>query len=1303
MSQSQNRASAGNWIQNRTLVRHAPDAVVLINGYEEFATCPSCNRTLNLQKYITTISADGSVEMSASANFSLAIPQWELSRFMRDGVPVLQPALEVVIFMRGYFPMRGFAEIGQNTAGFDADQVPLYPYYQVFRGVVTNVTHAYSGGFYTASVQCSNFLHFWSTQYISTNGSVFGSRPKGSMVEPSLIGSKLTGKNPYEIIYTLVKATFGAAYGVEFKFSKSSNVEAEDDADNKNLYTHAAEWWAKNFSQNQGNLRMYGVDGSLFNAAQQAFIGAWSGISENRFNKITSRIHTALKNQGVQTPLTPIELLTTLRQNLYDQISTTQAIASGEAGGKRVAVDVLRMQAFILDIGKMGQVNLFESEYMTKAQIAQEVLTITGYEFYQDVDGDLVFKPPMYNMDTSSDPVYVVEDRDLISIDETETEPEATMVKATGNHFANLGGHGVEGWMGVGAVFIDYRLVAKFGYKEETFESNFLSSRHALYISCVNRLDLANIGVRSASVSIPLRPEMRPGYPIYIRSKDCFYYVKSLSHSFSFNGQCTTTLSLVAKRAKWFPPMAAGSDGGLPSLSQVRLDAPGEFPQRPLMAYPQYLDPSNSSGPPQAVGFPNVVLALDATKVDFDSVDIPRSVLTAEAYLEIALSKGILERPDASKPEFVLRSGNFRGQTVSLQEIQDSYASVDDALAAGGITPNLGTAFGKILSEVEKVYSTVGSPDVKQLVNYLALQTSLKSYYSPGTGILGRYRYYSSSHPDAEHQAPENLVLNDDPPSVGRDVPPAPEIGGSTPTFQDVGRGRGVQLVDKNPLRGIRIANISNLGGGENQTITVATSDIRFVTSGPQTQNQFESVSQVKEVWTEGKNFALALNQTISAFGRLLAESASAREATQTLRERFSEEYARLLTEIDAFANNCEVSGDAEVSSKKTEATQELQKSKYDQTAAKASPRQDVNSTLKSQANTLAGALWAYVGTVVSRTTKKQNLRLGGNTISASSLSENYARLMSFRAGFIRAYTKGDLIVPDAAPARIYDTASLSPKKNVSWTPIFPVSDGAGYEVFGNLPYGRGVTIESYAGLLETTREVPEGVEDGAQKAAEGKTNLRNLGINASSMEAIEQLLIAYTAANPKGAQAKVDASRLLQVNALFSEGDRASVLAGLNTDITGVDAVVESILKGETSEGAFIRNRPTTSFSRGKSITSEAAAQNLARLTFGESSCSCQGSDAMFLVAALSEEFVGLYGSDPVVPWAQEQVYLPQTEIGEYTKRVLAGEYLDTRNSSLAEEFASQGSLGSIYSDQAQNLTSQVAAVAANLVDEEV
>jgi hypothetical protein len=112
-----------------------------------------------------------------------------------------------------------------------------------------------------------------------------------------------------------------------------------------------------------------------------------------------------------------------------------------------------KMMVYANDLGTMGQVNFFNSEMMSKLEIANAVTALTGYEFYQDVDGDLVFKPPFYNLDTRQDPVFVVEDADLISISEASSEPEATMIKGTGAHFQNWKGTGTDDWMVIAQKF----------------------------------------------------------------------------------------------------------------------------------------------------------------------------------------------------------------------------------------------------------------------------------------------------------------------------------------------------------------------------------------------------------------------------------------------------------------------------------------------------------------------------------------------------------------------------------------------------------------------------------------------------------------------------------------------------------------------------------------------------------------------------------------------------------------------------------------------------------------------------------
>ena len=151
----QNRPFLGNWVMNRTLVRYATDALVFINGYTEFASCVACNKKLNFQRYITNVSVDASTDTVSTANITLTVPASASDVFSHDGKHILEPNLEVVILMRGYFPLKNYAGMGQDIEeGFDANKVPVYPYYQVFRGVVTEVSHEFSGGFYTATLQC---------------------------------------------------------------------------------------------------------------------------------------------------------------------------------------------------------------------------------------------------------------------------------------------------------------------------------------------------------------------------------------------------------------------------------------------------------------------------------------------------------------------------------------------------------------------------------------------------------------------------------------------------------------------------------------------------------------------------------------------------------------------------------------------------------------------------------------------------------------------------------------------------------------------------------------------------------------------------------------------------------------------------------------------------------------------------------------------------------------------------------------------------------------------------------------------
>ena len=280
----ENRPYIGTWgMRDRTLVRYTPDCLVYINGYLHIPGCRACNGSIDFQKYITSVTVDPSINAVANATISLSIPQHASEAFTGDGNYLLRTGLFVTVYMRGYFPMKGVAGRGEESttvANFDPSKVPVYPYYQVFRGVVTEVSHEYNGGVYSVSMSCSDFLHFWSNLKVATNGALFGPRPDNSNVQVYLKGHRFTGASPYSIIYSLFRIGFGSAGGVEFTMGRKTNIASRSDYSGESLSKMAGLNQERLFNSRNVNLRMYGVDGSLYNGFTQAYLGAFQAAEQ---------------------------------------------------------------------------------------------------------------------------------------------------------------------------------------------------------------------------------------------------------------------------------------------------------------------------------------------------------------------------------------------------------------------------------------------------------------------------------------------------------------------------------------------------------------------------------------------------------------------------------------------------------------------------------------------------------------------------------------------------------------------------------------------------------------------------------------------------------------------------------------------------------------------------------------------------------------------------------------------------------------------------------------------------------------
>jgi hypothetical protein len=561
--------------------RHTPDCIVSINGSTELHTCQNCKTSVNLQEYITSVTVDAGVApTNGSASINLAIPRDFANCIFRGNNPLISLGMEINVYMRGYFPVNNlFKEVSpQIPTDPNPNSNFSYPYYPVFHGIIRDMSINYSDGFYSVMLSVASILYFWTHQKMSTSGAWIDPAGNNAALgtKGTFMNNNFMGKSPYGIIYELFHSTFGAADGSGFAISLTTNVYERSSVDGRYMFQHAAAYWAKRFTEGVTNLRMFGANGSLFNGLQQAFVA--QGVGERQ--RISDSLKTATDPFSKQLRNM---LLSTLGED-------TQFIAQN---GQDVKIS--NMVPYVMDIASLAEAVLFESQSESKMDIVNKVLGATGYEFFQDVDGDMVFKPPFYNMNVKGNKIYTLEDSDIISLDLSFKEPAATYITTKGSHINNINVAAINGEYGVRSDFYDWKLIAKFGFIPTTFDTANINDSRTMYFSSINKLALLNKDMEAATVTIPLRPEMRVGYPVYIPHIDSFYYVDDFSHSFSYGGRCTTSLRLSAKRSRFFPP--SNKDGTDIDLSN-RLSAP--------------LTLRDSTG--QYVGIPNVVLAYEGTE-----------------------------------------------------------------------------------------------------------------------------------------------------------------------------------------------------------------------------------------------------------------------------------------------------------------------------------------------------------------------------------------------------------------------------------------------------------------------------------------------------------------------------------------------------------------------------------------------------------------------------------------------------------------------------------------------------------------
>lgn len=491
----------------RPTVVTAPDALVYINGETDILGCSKCRRRFNWNRYITSIQVDLSVDSSpGSASINLSLPRHSVDEFYFDGAPLITEMMEVEIFAKGYYLLEG---------------VPQY--YPIFWGLVTEVSDSYSGGEHTFSINCADILKWWELCKMNINPAFTEPVGQGGR---SIFGNVFFGMNPYDVIWTLAQQSFGdVVVG-----TGSLNMQLrEKNPDFKSTFSSALgdimQYWNSRFSKIRSNLMLYGTAGTAVRG---------------------DVIQAAYQNKKPQ----------------FGKPFVSQLVRQANGGTAQMDFDPTDpgVVAFRTQGTQAGQVNFWQTEYQTKLELANAAKEAIGFEFYMDVTGDLVFKPPFYNLDIlSNKPVSWIQDIDIIDWDFSQSEAEVvTQIQLQGNFTGNIDWGMPEEATPLTSV-TDYHLLRKYGWRSQTFNSEFLADPKTMFYVGLDMLDRYNCKRFRGTVSIPFRPELRLGFPIYIAPKDQVWYVQGISHNIAFGGRAQTTLNLTAKRSKFLAPRGIGT------------------------------------------------------------------------------------------------------------------------------------------------------------------------------------------------------------------------------------------------------------------------------------------------------------------------------------------------------------------------------------------------------------------------------------------------------------------------------------------------------------------------------------------------------------------------------------------------------------------------------------------------------------------------------------------------------------------------------------------------------------------------
>lgn len=551
----------GTWEPNkRPYITVAPDAYVSLQGETTIIGCGECQRKVNYNDYVTQISTEASVDSPpGSATVQLSIPDNDVNDFYSDGQLLIQPMMEIEIFAKGYYLIGGFPQ-----------------YYRIFWGVVSNVSKSWSNGVTSVSVSCKDILRWWELTNATTNPAFLeagGSSAGGYQ----LFQNQFAGQNPYTTIVQLARDSMGDFFYTTGSFTSHTPEKGPEQPVIGDFMKDIMTYWQLKFANIQASLVLYGTSGQTYTMS-----GVKGTVSPTQVSEAIFKEEVKLLKQNQSTTLL---------------FSSPKEVATAK-----------------VEVARAGDVEFFQNETQSKLSLALHARDQIGYEFYCDTTGDIIFKPPFYNLNVlPNKPVSWIQDFDIIDDQLNDSEAEVvTHVTSSGNAFGGVTDWGLNDEITTPRTGVyDFHLLRRYGWRRADLQLEWAGNPRKLFFHLLDWMDRLNAKRQNGTITIPMRPELRMGFPVWVPKYDSFFYIQGISHQYSVGGQATTTVTLIAKRSKFIAPKNIGE---IRKVSGVKRDVTSDKKfnlkgQDPVyeVEFPGQLGSTSGLGNEQTVGTPAVI------------------------------------------------------------------------------------------------------------------------------------------------------------------------------------------------------------------------------------------------------------------------------------------------------------------------------------------------------------------------------------------------------------------------------------------------------------------------------------------------------------------------------------------------------------------------------------------------------------------------------------------------------------------------------------------------------------------------